>query len=233
MIEFKRKTIIVGHYGSGKTEFSVNHAIHLKQLFDKVALVDLDIANPYFRSRERQNALENKGIEVHHNAFGFDITEDLPAISAKIRKPLENTQFKVVIDAGGNDSGARILKQFKKYFLDNETEILFVVNANRPETKDVEGAINHINRIQDEIGMKVNGLINNTHLLKETTIKDILLGNNLCSKLTDRLGIPTFFSVCNEIYLKELKDFMKSNNLDFEIYPIKLYMRPTWLDVQF
>ena len=78
----KRIRIITGHYGSGKSELSVNMVTELKKQYDKVAIVDLDIANPYFRSRERQDMMEDMGIEVFHNSFGYDITQDLPALSA-------------------------------------------------------------------------------------------------------------------------------------------------------
>ena len=74
----------------------------------------MDIANPYFRSRERQSFLENIGVDIHHNAYGYDISEDLPAISAALRAPLENEEYMTVVDVGGDDSGARVLNQFKK-----------------------------------------------------------------------------------------------------------------------
>ena len=167
----KRITLIVGHYGSGKTEFSVNHVINLKKQFDKVAILDMDIANPYFRSRERQEFLEDMDIAVHFNSFGYDITEDLPAISACMKAPLENKDYMVVADVGGDNAGARVLNQFKKYFVDeSDCEMLIVVNANRPETDTVEGALYHIQTIQAETGLKVKGLINNTHLLRETKV---------------------------------------------------------------
>ena len=100
----KRITAIAGHYGSGKTEFSVNLALDLKKEKDKVAILDMDIANPYFRSRERQKMMEAEGINVIFNTYGFDITEDLPAITAALRGPLENEEFTAVVDVGGNDS---------------------------------------------------------------------------------------------------------------------------------
>ena len=147
----KRITLIVGHYGSGKTEFSVNHVINLKKQYDKVAILDMDIANPYFRSRERQEFLEDMGIAIHFNSFGYDITEDLPAISACMKAPLENKDYMVVADVGGDNAGARVLNQFKKYFVDeSDCEMLIVVNANRPETANLEGALYHIRTIEAE-----------------------------------------------------------------------------------
>lgn len=156
----KRIRVIVGHYGSGKTEFSVNYALQLAAQGQKTALADIDIANPYFRSRERQRLLESEGVKVYSNTFGYDITADLPAITAKIKAPLEDASCQTVVDAGGDDSGARILIQFGKYLKGTDCDLLCVVNGNRPETSSVEGALGHISRIENETNLKVTGLIN-------------------------------------------------------------------------
>lgn len=222
----KRITVIAGHFGSGKTEFSVNLAMQLKSEYDKVALLDLDIANPYFRSRERQHMLEEAGIQVHYNTFGYDITEDLPAISAVLRAPLEDPDCITVVDVGGNDSGSRVLKQFGKYFESGESDFFCVLNGNRPETDTVEGMIEHICSIENETGMKVDGLINNTHLLMETTADDVVDGYELCGKVSQQTGIPLVWNVC----WKEHEDAARNAGID-NLYPIQLYMRPSWLDL--
>lgn len=228
----KRVTVIAGHYGSGKTEFAVNLALGLKEKIDsekrceKVALLDMDIANPYFRSRERQKMLEEQGIEVIYNTFGFDITEDLPAITAAVRGPLENKDYHVVVDVGGNDSGARILKQFGKYLVGDDVELLCVLNGNRMETDTIEGMLEHLESIEVETGLKFDGIINNTHMLTETTAEDVIKGYQLCSEVSDKLGIPIAVNTCREDLLEDLKALMDMEN----VYPIKLYMRPSWLD---
>jgi hypothetical protein len=227
----KRITLIVGHYGSGKTEFSVNLTVDLKKKYDKVAILDMDIANPYFRSRERQALLEDLGIAVHHNSFGYDISEDLPAISACLRAPLENKEYMTVVDVGGDDSGARVLNQFRKYFLTGESEMLCVLNANRPETDNLQGCFEHIARIQAETGIRIDGIINNTHLLRETTVDDILKGYRLCKQVSEQLEIPIVWNTCHVDLVDELEAAKAKEGLDdLNIYPITLYMRPTWLD---
>lgn len=222
----KRVRIITGHYGSGKSELSVNMVTKLKEKHDKVAIVDLDIANPYFRSRERQDTMEEMGIKVYHNSFGYDISQDLPALSAAIREPLENKEFTCIVDLGGDDSGARVLNQFRKYFLDDDSEMIFVVNANRPETSTVAGVLDHLDRIQIETGLKVDGLINNTHLLSETSAKDIKKGYALCQEIAEILDIPVVGSYCNE---KILKNIDKEDLDGIEVTPISLFLRPSWL----
>ena len=225
----KRIRVIVGHYGSGKTEFSVNYAIKIAEKGGKTALVDLDIANPYFRSRERQKLLEEKNVLVYSNTFGYDITADLPAITARIKAPLEDSRCATVVDAGGDDSGARILIQFEKYFTKTDCDMFCVINGNRPETKTVEGAYRHISRIQNETGIKITGLINNTHLLRETKVEDILKGYLLCLELSKILNIPIKYNCCVNEFLLELQDRTRHFEY-FPIFALNLYMRESWLD---
>ena len=227
--EMKRISIVTGHYGSGKTEFSVNCAMKLAQQGKKTALVDLDIANPYFRSRERQKLLEDKGVQVYSNTFGHDITADLPAITARIKAPLEDSGCNTIVDAGGDDSGARILIQFDKYFMGDDCDLFCVVNTNRPETNTLKGALSHISRIENETNLKITGLVNNTHLLRETKSEDIIKGYLLCKELSFKLNIPLKYNCCIDGLIDELK--LKSKEFDdFNIFQMKLYMRDSWLD---
>lgn len=224
----KRITIIVGHYGSGKTEFAVNYALYLKNQGKKTALIDLDIANPYFRSRERRDFLQEKGIKVYGSAYEHEITAEIPAISANLRAPLEDLSYHVIVDAGGNDSGARVLNQFKKYFVGDNCQMFCVINRNRPDTHDLEGAVAHVTSIEIETGLKVSGLINNTHMLRQTTAADIIKGHELCSILSSNLSdIPIVFDSCVESLCEAVQQQSKQ---PLSLFPIQLYMRPTWLD---
>lgn len=225
----KRIRVIVGHYGSGKTEFSVNYALKLAEHGKKTALADLDIANPYFRSRERQKLLEEKGVHVYSNTFNYDITADLPAITASIKAPLEDGDCNTIVDAGGDDSGSRILIQFDKYFQGDDCDLLCVVNASRPETSTLEGALSHIFRIENATNLKITGLVNNTHLVRETKPEDIIRGYLLCRELSARLNVPLKYNCCVDGLLDELEVRSKGFH-DFNIFRMKLYMRDSWLD---
>ena len=174
--------------------------------------------------------LEEMGISIYFNEYGFDIAEDLPAITAKIRTPLEDETCTTVADIGGNDSGARIMNQFRKYFLAKETERYLVVNANRFETDTLEGALFHLRSIEEETGLSITGIVNNTHMLTETTTDDILKGYELCQKLSRSTGIPIVFSTCAKHLEDELKAQTKDDP-DVRIFPMTLQMRPSWLDV--
>ena len=222
----KRKTIVTGHYGSGKTEFSVSLAMLLAKQCT-LSVIDLDIVNPYFRSRERREMLKNAGVNVYGSAYDTEVTAELPALGADIRTPLENKTGRVIIDTGGNDTGALILNQFSKYFADDDTAVFIVVNTNRPDTGNIKGILEHMTAIEETTGLKINGLINNTHLLRETTTADILNGYSICEEVCELTGK---FLLCNcypEVIINpdELTGVLKN------LMPLALYMRPTWLDI--
>ena len=230
-----RKIIVTGHYGSGKTEFSVSLALLLaghnsnpidRKIFSSISIVDLDIVNPYFRSRERRELLENSGISVYGSVFEKETAAELPALGASIRTPLENRSCRVIIDTGGNDTGALVLNQFTKYFTDDETIVLTVINANRPDTSDIEGILKHIKAIEKTTKLNITGLVNNTHMLRDTTCTDIINGHSLCKKVYEMTGKELIYNCYPEgiINPDELEGIME------DLMPLGLYMRPTWLD---
>lgn len=223
MLNDKRIRIITGHYGSGKTEFAVNYSVKLAETGKKVALADLDVVNPYFRSREKAEELSELGIKV----LGSSIKgsgSDVPAITAEINAPLQNEEFEAVLDVGGDPAGARALGRYYAYFKEGKYDLFFVINANRAETQTVERTIEYLREIERTSRAKVTGLINNTHLLKSTTVEDVLGGQKLVEAVSERTGIPVKYVVALEKVAKELP-----KDIQGEIFPIKLYMREDWM----
>ena len=220
----KRIRIIIGHYGSGKTEFSLNYALKLNELGKKVAIADLDIVNLYFRSREKATLLEEKGIKI----IGASIKGsalDLPAISGEVLTPIQDTSYDTILDVGGDPAGARALGRYHEYFVEGQYDMFFVLNGNRPETGTMEKALEFIRKIEDTSRAKITGIINNTHLLKSTTIEDVLKGYQLSLELSELTDIPLKYNMV----LEELSPLLP-NNLVGEIFPIKLYMREEWMN---
>ncbi|WP_427339945.1 ATP-binding protein [Caloranaerobacter sp. DY30410] len=223
MLNDKRIRIITGHYGSGKTEFAVNYAVKLANYGRKVALADLDVVNPYFRSREKESLLSEMGIKVIGSSINA-LAADVPAVSAEIFAPLQNESYDVVLDVGGDPVGARALGRYHNYFKEGKYDMFFVINANRPETQEVENTIKYLREIERASRAKVTGLINNTHLLKSTTVEDVLKGQKLAEEVSKKLNIPIKYIVALEHVAKELP-----SNLKGEIFPITLYMREEWM----
>lgn len=243
--QMTRVTALVGHYGSGKTELAVNLAMDAKARLDrlrleeqfpedilpycKVTICDLDIANPYFRSREKKSLFVKYDIDIISNTFEMDITEDLPAVSPRVMAPLQQNKCRTILDVGGNKTGAMLLHQYKKYLTQKDSQLLCVVNANRPETDNFLGVVEHINSIILETGVPFSGLINNTHMLNETTVEDVIKGHLLCKEISEAIGVPLLFDSCRQNLAKPLAEEGDKRNLQMNIYPIKLYMRPSWL----
>lgn len=226
----RRILVVTGHYGSGKTEFCVSLAMRLAERgygpYGKLALVDLDIANPYFRSRERKETLEAAGVAVYGNAYDHEITAELPALGANIRTPLEDRDCRVIVDVGGNDTGALVLNQFGKYLGPEEALFLIVVNANRPETRNLEGAIEHLRAIEAKTGRRTDGVINNCHLLRETDAACVARGHRLCEALCNAAGRFLWCDCYPEGVVPEAELAGKYEHL----MPLGMYMRPSWID---
>jgi len=226
----RRIMVVTGHYGSGKTEFSVSLALLIAKLgadpYRRVALADLDIINPYFRSREQEALLQQAGVSVYGSAYGHNVTAEIPELAANIRAPLEDRDCRTIIDLGGNDAGAKVLRQFERQLPESETVTLCVVNANRPETRDLEGALAHLAAIEQSLGRRVDGVINNTHLLRETDAACIAKGHALCEQVCRETGCLLWCDCYPEGIVPEAELEGRYERL----MPLGMYMRPSWID---
>jgi len=223
MIEDKRVRIIIGHYGSGKTEFSINYAVKLARNGRKVALADLDIVNLYFRSREKKELLKKEGIKVISSSIEASAV-DIPAVSPEVYGPFQDESYDYIIDVGGDHVGARALGRYYKYLEEDKYDMFYVLNANRPETETADKAIEYFKKIEDNARAKITGIVNNTHMLKSTTVEDVLKGQKLAQEVSNKLDIPIKYISTLENVAKELP-----KNMEGEIFPIKLYMRENWM----
>ena len=221
-----RKIAVTGHFGSGKTEFAVSLAFALAADggTEQLALCDLDIENPYFRSRERQDALRAAGVQVWSDPSDGRNGSELQTISAAIRAPLENENCRVVLDCGGDGSGAMILRQFAKYFAPGDHRLLCVVNMNRPGTDTPEKAAEHIRAIESASGLAVTGLISNAHFIYCTTAETVREGWAFTREVAALTGVPALAGCCMRSLLPELA------GCGFPVFPIGMYMRDSYLD---
>ena len=221
-----RKIAVTGHFGSGKTEFAVSLAFALAPLrgTESLALCDLDIENPYFRSRERQDQLRRAGIDVWSDPSDGRNGSELQTISAGIRAPLEDENCRVILDCGGDGSGAMILRQFAKYFHPGDHRLLCVVNPNRPGTDTPEKAADHIRSIELASGLAVTGLISNAHFIRQTTAQDVADGWLFTGRVAALTGIPALAACCMRPLLPAL------DGSGIPLFPVGMYMRDTYLD---
>ena len=217
----KRIQIITGHYGSGKTEYAVNLALHLAETREDVALADMDIVNPYFRSYEQAKRLEDSGIRVIVTSCGG--IADIPAINPEVMSIFQQEKWTGVLDIGGDPIGARVLARFAHQLNPSDFDLLFVLNANRPETKDVESALQYMQGIEAECRQKVTGIVNNTHLCGETTAEDILKGAKLAHALSERTSLPVIHHAVQRKFVEQVQD-----KLSEPVLPMNIYMKKPW-----
>ncbi len=215
----KRLTFVMGHYGSGKSEFSVNYAIqkNLDYLFD------LDIVNPYFRTRELDGILKENNIKTASSTITNSLGSDLPYISPETFGPIRANTGSAVYDFGGEDVGARVFRQYADDVDISECETLFCINIFRPETSDVESIMKMINKIEGGSGIKITGFVNTTNLLRHTTLEDIKRGEEIILKVSEKTN--------KQILYTAIWDNIISDRYVFkgEIVPLRLYLRKEWL----
>jgi hypothetical protein len=188
MVYSSRVTVLVGHFGSGKTEIAINGALDLVRRGRSVALVDLDVVKPYFRSRSARALMAARGVTVvapeGENAFA-----DLPIIVPQVRSLLHDGDSRLILDAGGDATGARVLGSLLDAVPRAETDVLAVLNFRRPFTETLEAAVSMVREIEAAARMKVDGVISNTHLLDETTPEIVDEGYRLAGETARRLGV--------------------------------------------
>ena len=225
-MELMNPTVIVGHYGSGKTEFTANLAIQLKERQNRsVVVADLDIVNPYFRIRELTESLAEQGIRLLSSNYEEDYYLDMPALAAAIQTCFEGEDQLNLIDVGGDPAGATVLARYSHLLRGRDYAMWMVVNANRPQTATVEDIRQFIAGIEQTSRLKINGVINNTHLLQETSIEDILRGDALIRQVSKETGLPVICTVVEE----RLREATAQLDLAGELFYIKIAVRPDWL----
>jgi len=219
--------IIVGGYGSGKSEVSINLARYLvtsqSETTGPVSIVDLDIVNPYFRSREAAKELEKLGV-TSVNPSGGKFYADLPIILPEIKGTIERREGTVVLDVGGDDAGSRVLGSLANAFEGAEYEMLFVVNANRPFTATAEGCLKMMSEIETASRLQFTGIISNTHLLEETNEETILDGLRLSHRVSDETSLPVRFLSALENILDEIDPKL----IDVPVLPLNRLLLKPW-----
>ncbi len=232
ILNSKKLIIIVGNYGSGKTEVAVNLAIALRSGGVRVRVADLDIVNPYFRCREAMELMRVRDIGVVVPP-GEQVSADLPIVVPEIAGMLAPQDGHVgIFDVGGDDVGARLLSSFavalKKAAAEYSAphyELWQVINARRPFTDTVEGCLKMRRAIENASRLNVTGLIGNTHLMHETDAGTVYEGWELTRKVADASGLPIVFVTA----MKGLEEIEELEDIDAPLFYLKRYMLPPWL----
>ena len=188
----KRLTLFAGHYGSGKTNIAVNYALKLAKEGKAVVIADLDIVNPYFRTKDSAAVLEAAGVKLISPQFA-NTNVDLPALPAEAYRLVQDKSIYGIMDIGGDDRGAYALGRYVPALKEeNNYRMVFVANASRPLTRTPEEALEVMREIETACGLEFTDIINNTNLASETTPETVLASQDYIAKLSQLSGLPVF-----------------------------------------
>lgn len=212
----KRITLFAGHYGSGKTNIAVNYAIHLRDMSLPVFIADLDIVNPYFRTKDSEDELKAKGIELLCSPFaGSNL--DIPSLPQSMYRAVQDKNTYAVMDIGGDDAGAVALGRFAPFIKEEDNyEMIFVANFFRPLTRTAEEALEIMREVEAASHLKFTAIVNNSNLGEDTVADDVLSTADEIKKLSELSTLPVIMTTAKEDICALLEE--KIDNL----FPLKL-----------
>lgn len=218
----KRITVIAGHYGSGKTNVAVNFALWLSENHPRVSIADLDIVNPYFRSKDSEAVLKERGIRLISSQYA-NSNVDTPALPAEAYSITADKDCCAVVDVGGDDRGALALGRYVPDILEeNNYEMYFVVNKYRPLTPDADSAIEVMREIEHSCGMAFTGIINNSNIGEETTVESVTASFAYADEISAKTNLPVVMTTVDERIYPQINEVI--NNAK----PLRLYVRQSW-----
>lgn len=213
---YKRITLLCGHYGSGKTNVALNMAYDLKNQKNRVAIADLDIVNPYFRTKDSAEELKEKGITLISSEYaGTNV--DIPAMPQQMYMLTDDKELSAVIDVGGDDRGALALGRITPMLLEeNDYEMLFVINCYRPLTRDAKSTLEVMSEIETACKIKFTAIVNNSNLGNETTVEDVLASVDYANEVSALTGLPIKCTTVSENIYNDIKEKLSN------VFPLKL-----------
>lgn len=212
----KRVTLFAGHYGSGKTNIAVNYALHLKKNGYSVMIADLDIVNPYFRTKDSEDELKQEGIDLVCSQFA-NTNLDIPSLPQSVYRVVHDKDTYAVMDIGGDDAGAVALGRFAPFLNEeNNYEMLFVANFFRPLTRTAKEAYEVMREIEAVSSMKFTGIVNNSNLGEMTTAEDILSTQKYVDELCQISSLPLMFTSVEQGLYDDI------NTEKENLFPLKL-----------
>jgi len=205
MRNYKRITLLCGHYGSGKTNVAIKMAHEIKESYDNTVIADLDIVNPYFRTKDSIEELNSAGIRLIVSEYaGTNV--DIPALPQEMYSIIHDKSIKAVIDVGGDDRGALALGRLTPAIIEeNDYEALLVINKFRPLTQNAAAVLEVLGEIETACGIKMTGIVNNSNLGNETTAEDILGSLKYANEVSEITGLPVIATAVHETLLCEVE----------------------------
>ena len=215
-------TVVVGHYGAGKTNFCMNLAMDAAKAGMRVTVIDLDVVNPYFRASEQRKLLESNGVSLVAPVYAEAGTSlDVPSLTGRITPAIQEADEGglVIIDAGGDDVGATALGRFARTILQKDHAVLYVANRFRNLVQDTDDAVQNLREVETAARLNVTGIVNNSHLKSATTVETVHQGMAYAQELAQKCDTPL---VCTTVPLNLRHEFAA------EVYPVRSYIKTPW-----
>ena len=205
-MEHKRLTLFAGHYGSGKTNIAVNYALHLAKEGNPVCIADLDIVNPYFRTKDSAKELEAAGVHLISPQFA-NTNVDLPALPAEAYRLVTDKNTYGIMDIGGDDRGAYALGRFTPFIKEEGNyRMAFVANCYRPLTRTAEDALEIMKEIEAACGLQFTCIVNNSNLGTLTDVRTVLDSLEFIEKLSEISGLPVWLHTAERKVAEKLEN---------------------------
>ena len=218
----KRVTLFCGHYGSGKTNLAVNYALGIAGQGIKTLIADLDIVNPYFRTRDSQSELDKAGVKIIVSPYA-NSNVDVPALPDEMYAIVDDKSYHCVIDVGGDDRGALALGRLAPALnAENDFEMLLVVNFFRPLTRTADEVIAVKNEIELASGMRFSGIVNNSNLGAQTRVEDIVSTQERAKELANKTGLKLLTTCVRQDLAPAAANYIQN------ITPVNLHFRDDW-----
>ncbi len=226
MKDIKRLTILSGHYGSGKTNIAVNIAARLSGEGKKVSVADLDIVNPYFRTKDSRNLFAEKGIRLISSEYaGTNL--DIPALPQDMYSLTDDRSEYGVIDVGGDDRGALALGRIVPAVIaENCYQMIMVINGFRPLTRNAPDTIEVMREIESACGIALTGMINNSNFGAETTAEDVADSMEYAGEVSRISGLPLLMVTCAEEIASDVERRLREKGTDVPVMGMILQKRP-------
>ena len=223
-MKFKRLTLVAGHYGSGKTNIAVNLAMMLKKSGEDVVIADLDIVNPYYRTKDSEDELKAAGIPLISSEYA-NSNVDVPALPQELYSIVDVRSRHAIVDIGGDDRGALALGRYTPFILEeNDYDMLLVINMYRPLTPDTASTLEVMREIEAAGGLPFTGIVNNSNLGRETTPEVVIASDAYAKDIAAATGLPIRMTTVKAEIARAVAEVLP------DVVPLHLQDKRLWND---